>query len=163
MPALQAVYYQVVKASITQTIRSFKEQWEDLLASVRAVQWQPAFAGIGPVSRAGVQETAKEAASSVRFSMSEVGGEVGKGTGDAAYKGTSKTLLPGEGKVGTYEELIDAGSRGDNITPHHMPSVKYMKTNAGVHKNDGVSMNMEHPHPSTGGRHCQTATYGMTG
>ncbi|MER2089872.1 MAG: LXG domain-containing protein, partial [Sporosarcina sp.] len=50
-----------------------------------------------------------------------------------------KPLLPGEGKVGTYEELIDAGTRGDNITPHHMPSAKYMQTNTGVHKNDGVS------------------------
>ena len=56
------------------------------------------------------------------------------------HKGTGKSLLPGEGNVGTYEELLDAGSRGDNITPHHMPSQKYMETNAGVHKNDGVSM-----------------------
>ena len=29
-------------------------------------------------------------------------------------KGMGKPLLPGEGKVGTYEELIDAGTRGDN-------------------------------------------------
>ncbi|WP_158701668.1 ribonuclease YeeF family protein [Lentibacillus sp. Marseille-P4043] len=78
-------------------------------------------------------------------------------------KGVDNPLLPGEGKVGTYEELIDAGTRGDNITPHHMPSAKYMKTKAEVHKNDGVSMNMEHPHPGKGGRHRQTETYGMTG
>ncbi len=31
-----------------------------------------------------------------------------------------------------------------------MPSAKYMKTKAEVHKNDGVSMNMEHPHPGKG-------------
>lgn len=44
-----------------------------------------------------------------------------------------------------------------------MPSKKYMETNLGVHKNDGVSMNMEHPHPGKGGRHRQTETYGLTG
>jgi hypothetical protein len=82
---------------------------------------------------------------------------------DDITKGTGKVLLPGEGKVGTYEELIDSGTRGDNITPHHMPSKKYMESNAGVHKDDGVSMNMEHPHPGTGGRHRQTETYGLTG
>ena len=78
-------------------------------------------------------------------------------------KGIDNPLLTGEEKVGTYQELIDAGTRGDNITPHHMPSAKYMKTKAEVHKNDGVSMNMEHPHPGKGGRHRQTETYGMTG
>ncbi|WP_085990923.1 hypothetical protein [Oceanobacillus senegalensis] len=70
---------------------------------------------------------------------------------DVASK--SNPLLPGERKVGTYEELIDAGTRGDNITPHHIPSAKYIKTKADVHKNDGVSMNMEQPHP--GGRHLK--------
>ncbi|MGR5997492.1 T7SS effector LXG polymorphic toxin [Bacillus cereus] len=92
-------------------------------------------------------------------------GDVKKATAGSAgvTKGIDNPLLPGEGKVGTYEELIDAGTRGDNITPHHMPSAKYMKTKAEVHKNDGVSMNMEHPHPGKGGRHRQTETYGMTG
>ncbi|MGG1547115.1 T7SS effector LXG polymorphic toxin [Bacillus paralicheniformis] len=84
-------------------------------------------------------------------------------TVEKGTKGTNKSLLPNEGKAGTYEELIDAGTRGDNITPHHMPSAKYMKSNEGIHKNDGVSMNMEHPHPGKGGRHRQTETYGMTG
>ena len=42
-------------------------------------------------------------------------------------KGAGKPLLEGEGKVGTYKELIDAGKRGDNLTPHHMPSAEYMK------------------------------------
>ncbi|WP_253293349.1 ribonuclease YeeF family protein [Bacillus safensis] len=83
--------------------------------------------------------------------------------GKMGVKGKSTPLLRDEGKVGTYEELIDSGTRGDNLTPHHMPSAKYMKTNAEVHKNDGVSMNMEHPHPGKGGRHRQTETYGMTG
>jgi hypothetical protein len=94
MPAFQAVYHQVVKAPITNTIRSFKKQWDGLLGSVRSVQWQPAFAGIGPVSRTGIQETAEEVTSSVRFSMSQAGdGVIGKGTGGVA-KGTGEVVVP---------------------------------------------------------------------
>jgi hypothetical protein len=60
LPALQAVYHQVVKAPITNTIRSFKKQWNDLLDSVRSVQWQPALAGIGPSSCIWMSEAKKE-------------------------------------------------------------------------------------------------------
>ncbi|BDG36369.1 pre-toxin TG domain-containing protein [Saccharococcus caldoxylosilyticus] len=88
MSVFQAAYLQVVKAPITKTLQYFKKQWNDLLASVSSVQWQPAFAGIGPVSRAGIQETAEEVTSSVRFSMSQAGdGVIGKGTSGVA-KGT---------------------------------------------------------------------------
>ncbi|SFA47593.1 Pre-toxin TG [Parageobacillus thermantarcticus] len=88
MPAFQVVYHQIVKAPITKTLQYFKKQWDDLLARVPSVQWQPAFAGIGPVSRAGIQETAEEVTSSIRFSMSQAGdGVIGKGTGGVA-KGT---------------------------------------------------------------------------
>ncbi|WP_156175992.1 type VI secretion system tube protein TssD [Hymenobacter terrenus] len=66
-------------------------------------------------------------------------------------------LLPGEGEVGTYKELLDAGSRGDNITPHHVPSDAYIKQH-GVAKNDGVCINMEQP--QNGGRHRRTKTFG---
>ena len=69
------------------------------------------------------------------------------------------TLLPGEGDVGTYKDLIKSGSRGDNLTPHHMPSAEYMES-YGVPKNNGVSMNMEQPSPGVGGRHRQTRSYG---
>ncbi|BDG45878.1 hypothetical protein PspKH34_04390 [Parageobacillus sp. KH3-4] len=44
MPAFQVVYHQVVKALITQAIRSFKKQWDDLLDNVPFVQRQRAFA-----------------------------------------------------------------------------------------------------------------------
>jgi len=71
----------------------------------------------------------------------------------------SKQLLPSEGKVGTYKDLVKSGSRGDNLTPHHMPSAEYMKSK-GVAKNDGVSMNMEQPSPGVGGRHRETRSYG---
>ncbi|GGO00237.1 polymorphic toxin-type HINT domain-containing protein [Saccharibacillus kuerlensis] len=76
--------------------------------------------------------------------------------------GESKSLLPNEGKVGTYRQLIKKGKPFDNITPHHMPSDKKM-IQAGVKTKDGVSMNMEQPHPGTGGRHRETFTYGLTG
>ena len=38
MPALQAAYLHVVKAPITNTICSFKKQWNDLLASIPFVR-----------------------------------------------------------------------------------------------------------------------------
>jgi len=69
-------------------------------------------------------------------------------------------LLPGECEVGTYGELIARGEKWDNLTPDHIPSAAYMKKHFGVSKKDGVAMNMEHPHPGTGGRHRQSRTYG---
>ena len=78
------------------------------------------------------------------------------------YKGPGKTLLSNEGNVGTFKQLAKQGAAFDNITPHHMPSAAKMKQ-AGVKRSDGVSMNMEQPHPGTGGRHRETYTYGLTG
>jgi hypothetical protein len=77
----------------------------------------------------------------------------------AGAAGGKKKLLPGEGDVGTYDDLVAAGSKGDNITPHHIPSANRM-AKEGVAKADGISINMEHPHPGTGGRHRATFTYG---
>ena len=72
---------------------------------------------------------------------------------------SSYSLLPSEGEIGTYRELLDAGEVGDNITPHHMPSAEYM-SQYGVGREDGLCMNMEMPSPGTGGRHRLTDTYG---
>lgn len=69
------------------------------------------------------------------------------------------SLLPNEGLVGTYEDLIRAGDVWDNITPHHIPSVNRMAA-VGVLKGDGIAINMEHPLPGVGGRHRATFTYG---
>ncbi len=77
-------------------------------------------------------------------------------------KGIHNPLLPTEGKVGTFKELAKQGTAFDNITPHHMPSAAKMKQ-AGVKRSDGVSMNMEQPHPGVGGRHRETYTYGLSG
>ena len=75
--------------------------------------------------------------------------------------GSNSGLLPSEGDVGIYKDLKDRGSKGDNITPHHIPSANHMEKH-GVSKNDGVSINMEHPVPGCGGRHRETFTYGTT-
>ncbi|WP_420768230.1 EndoU domain-containing protein [Parageobacillus thermoglucosidasius] len=124
MSVFQAAYLQVVKAPITKTLRYFKKQWNDLLASVSSVQWQPAFAGIGPVSRAGIQETAEEVTSSARFSMSHAGdgvirkgtGGVAKGTGNDSIfsKGVMKHIFHGEvnkkrNAVGYHHESMMGG------------------------------------------------------
>ncbi|WP_197276410.1 hypothetical protein [Bacillus sp. JCM 19034] len=77
-------------------------------------------------------------------------------------KGIDNPLLPTEGKVGTFKELAKQGTAFDNITPHHMPSAAKMKQ-AGAKRSDGVSMNMEQPHPGVGGRHRETYTYGLSG
>ncbi|MEK3980645.1 T7SS effector LXG polymorphic toxin [Psychrobacillus sp. FSL K6-2836] len=77
-------------------------------------------------------------------------------------KGKGNPLLPTEGKVGTFKELAKQGTAFDNITPHHMPSAAKMKQ-AGIKRNNGVSMNMEQPHPGVGGRHRETYTYGLSG
>ena len=74
-------------------------------------------------------------------------------------EGGRKSLLPGEGDIGTYRDLLDAGEIGDNLTPHHMPSAEYM-SQYGVLQKDGLCMNMEMPSPGTGGRHRMTDTYG---
>ncbi|WHX24539.1 hypothetical protein QNH47_10040 [Virgibacillus halodenitrificans] len=77
-------------------------------------------------------------------------------------KGIDNPLLPTEGNRGTFKELAKQGTAFDNITPHHMPSAAKMKQ-AGVKRSDGVSMNMEQPHPGVGGRHRETYTYGLSG
>jgi hypothetical protein len=76
-----------------------------------------------------------------------------------AEEASGPKLLPSEGNVGTYDDLIAAGTKGDNITPHHIPSANRMALE-GVSKGDGIAMNMEQPSPGSGGRHRATFTYG---
>jgi hypothetical protein len=72
-------------------------------------------------------------------------------------------LLTGEGTVGQYGELLKQGRRGDNLTPHHVPSNAYMVAKVTNYtRNAGVAMMMEHPLPGSGGRHRQTLSYGQS-
>ncbi len=75
----------------------------------------------------------------------------------SAEKGAK--LLPTEGNVGTYRDLIRVGSKGDDITPNHIPSANRM-AREGVSSGDGIAINMEHPFPGVGGRHRRTFTFG---
>jgi hypothetical protein len=87
MPVLQAVYHQVVKAPITQTIRSFKQQWENLLENVGSALMGPQLAidGVGAVPSGRMIGTAEESASSVRISMSQAV-DNGNAIGDRVVK-----------------------------------------------------------------------------
>lgn len=72
-------------------------------------------------------------------------------------------LLAGEGTVGRYGELLKLGRRGDNLTPHHVPSNAYMAAKvSGYTRNMGIAIMMEHPVPGAGGRHRQTLSYGQS-
>lgn len=61
--------------------------------------------------------------------------------------------------MGAYDDLIAAGAKGHNLTPHHISSANRMAA-AGVDPGDAVAINMEHPFPGVGGRHRSTFTYG---
>ncbi|OQO98736.1 hypothetical protein BSK33_16480 [Geobacillus sp. 44B] len=122
VPALQAVYHQVVKAPITQTIRSFKKKWDDLLDSVRSVQLQPAFAGIGPVSRAGVRETAEEATNTFRHFMIKKSDEVIEGMVKAEPSKVVNVLANFQSKkfvVGNQTFLLDKRGMKHILERHH--------------------------------------------
>jgi hypothetical protein len=69
----------------------------------------------------------------------------------------------GEGAVGCYGDLLKLGRRGDNLTPHHVPSNAYMMAKvSGYTRNLGIAIMMEHPIPGAGGRHRQTLSYGLS-
>lgn len=69
----------------------------------------------------------------------------------------------GEGAVGCYGDLLRLGRRGDNLTPHHVPSNAYMMAKvSGYTRNLGIAIMMEHPIPGAGGRHRQTLSYGQS-
>jgi len=89
--------------------------------------------------------------------MSGVGGVVNAAESTVVRNGSR--LLPGEGLVGTYDDLIAAGVKGDNLTPHHIPSANRMALE-GVLEGDGIAISMEQPFPGFGGRHRATFTYG---
>lgn len=72
-------------------------------------------------------------------------------------------LIQGEGKVRIYGELLKIGRRGDNLTPHHLPSNAYMKAKVQDYTtNQGIAIMIEHLSPGKGGCHRQTLSYGKS-
>lgn len=66
-------------------------------------------------------------------------------------------LLPGEGRVGSYADLLRWGYRGDRLTPHHIPAHGFMMANVSDYTQGmGIAMMMEHGVPGQGGRHRYT-------
>jgi len=63
--------------------------------------------------------------------------------------------------VGSYGALLKRGHRGDNLTPHHIPSNAFMVAKVSDYTRDrGIAIMMEHLSPGAGGRHRQTLSYG---
>ncbi|MDJ0729639.1 MAG: hypothetical protein QNJ33_06560 [Crocosphaera sp.] len=59
--------------------------------------------------------------------------------------------------------MLKLGRRGDNLTPHHVPSNAYMKAKVKDYTtNQGIAIMMEHLSPGKGGRHRQTSSYGKS-
>ncbi|MED4905411.1 pre-toxin TG domain-containing protein [Parageobacillus thermoglucosidasius] len=91
--AFQTIYHQVIKGPITATIRSFKQQWEQLLENVGSVLMgpQPTLAGVGgPAPRMWMSGVEREAKGTMMNIVGNTGNSaVGKGTGGVA-KGTGK-------------------------------------------------------------------------
>ncbi|AEH49407.1 pre-toxin TG domain-containing protein [Parageobacillus thermoglucosidasius] len=117
-PFFQTIYHQVIKGPITETIRSFKKQWENFLKNVGSVLIGPQLAadGVGVVPSGRVIGIVDESANSVRFSMSQAGdGVIGKGTGGVA-KGTSKFTYNNLPK--NPKELMEDGWK--DVTPDGM-------------------------------------------
>jgi hypothetical protein len=115
-PFFQTIYHQVIKGPITETIRSFKKQWENFLENVGSVLMGPQLAidGVGAVPSGRMIGIAEESASSVRILMSQAGdGVIGKGTGGVAkgtgngYKYWNKTTVYKNVKVYQRDDIID--------------------------------------------------------
>jgi hypothetical protein len=93
-PFFQTIYHQVIKGPITETIRSFKKQWENLLENVGSALIGPQLAadGVGVVPSGRVIGIDEESARSVRFSMNQaVDGVAGKRTSQAVADKVVKT------------------------------------------------------------------------
>ncbi|BDG47776.1 pre-toxin TG domain-containing protein [Parageobacillus sp. KH3-4] len=111
-PFFQTIYHQVIKGPITETIRSFKQQWENFHENVGSVLQGPRLAadGVGVVPSGRVIGIAEESASSVRFSMSQaVDGVVDKGN------------AVGDKVVKNEADIIAERAKNLDLTPRETP------------------------------------------
>jgi hypothetical protein len=126
------------------------EKFGELAFNVVTAVATGAEAGVAIASKAKAGASARAAAGAAEAEVAVAGG---------TKSGAGKSLLPSEGAVGTYDDLIAAGTKGDNITPYHIPSANHMAQHS-VSKGDGIAINMDQPFPGSGGRHRATFTYG---
>ena len=121
-----------------------------------------AKAGIAAIRTLGVKGAVKFFWDDALKKAASLGGMLLRRNKDEAAEGAEAAarLLPDELAVDTAGALRRAGTKGDDITPHHIPSAKHMSENHGVRWNDGIAINMEQPTPGSGGRHRRTFTYG---
>uniref|UniRef100_A0A7U3YCS3 Pre-toxin TG domain-containing protein n=1 Tax=Geobacillus sp. (strain Y4.1MC1) TaxID=581103 RepID=A0A7U3YCS3_GEOS0 len=117
--AFQTIYYQVIKGPITETIRSFKHQWENFLENVGSVLQgpQPALAGIGSTRGVWVSRAEKEVKETTMNIIGKTGDEVvgkGKGKINGNIKNIDKLkqVLRDSKRVGDrLETILDDGSK----------------------------------------------------
>ena len=167
MPGVSEIK-EVVNDSIQQNLQALEgdnsfgamKAREALYGSLAGQAFIPETIGEGTLLAAGPIVKASE----VAYQGLRIGRRAGiVGLGSIAADGMplvriGPRLLPGEGNVGTFDDLIAAGSKGDNLTPHHIPSANRMSL-GGVSRGDGIAINMEQPF-GAGGRHRATFTNG---
>jgi hypothetical protein len=118
----QTIYHQVIKGPITETIRSFKHQWENFPENVGSVLQgpQPALAGIGPAPRMWMSG----AEWGTKGTMMNI---VGKSGDEVVGKGTGNTEL---GKITGYKfkEGVDLDFRGTGKTYRDALNEAFIRT-----------------------------------
>jgi hypothetical protein len=105
-------------------------------------------------------KVARVARNSTKFVFSE-GKFLYKTTPQVIEREVVRPLLQGEGRVGTYRELLKQNPKKSGLAGHHMPSASYMEKR-GITRKEAIAMNVEHPTESIipSGRHQQTRTFG---
>jgi hypothetical protein len=119
------------------------------------------LAGTGLKVKVPVEERATTAVNHMESAKVNESATIVSGKTSQDNRMRADQLLPKEGEVGSYSDLLAKGTKGDNISPDHIPSAAFMEK-FGKKKMDGICMNMEHYHPGEGGRHRDTRTYGNT-
>jgi uncharacterized protein YukE len=128
-PFFQTIYHQVIKGPITETIRSFKKQWENLLENVGSVLQGPqlALAGVGgPAPRMWMSGAEREAKGTTMNIVGRTGDEVGKGTGKTV-EDLIKDAKPGRETKGRTTQYELSGGFNQAVNDFHSLNPKIMK------------------------------------
>jgi hypothetical protein len=128
-PFFQTIYHQVIKGPITETIRSFKKQWENFRENVGSVLQgpQPALAGVGgPAPRMWMSGAEREAKGTTMNIVGRTGDEVGKGTGKTV-EDLIKDAKPGRETKGRTTQYELSGGFNQAVNDFHSLNPKIMK------------------------------------